>query len=89
MVDHDSGHRDEGDGDAWQGGDPDVVRAAALQLIAAGRSLLDAAEAALDDPVLADRIGGVITLIGERLGATGTPRSQPDDDRPRSTDEGP
>lgn len=89
MVDGDSGHRDEHDGESSERDEPDLVRAAALQLIAAGRSLLDAAEAALDDPVLADRIGGVIASIAERLGVTGTTDSQPDRDRHQGTDEGP
>ena len=43
--------------------DEDALRAAARELIAAGRSLLDAAEAVLDDPNATERVVAVMWTI--------------------------
>jgi hypothetical protein len=43
--------------------DEDALRAAARELIAAGRSLLDAAEAVLDDPNATERVVAVMSTI--------------------------
>lgn len=46
--------------------DEDALRAAARELIAAGRSLLDAAEAVLDDPNATERVVGVMSMIAQQ-----------------------
>ena len=45
--------------------DEDAMRAAARELIAAGRSFLDAAEALLDDPSATERVVGVVSVIAQ------------------------
>lgn len=47
--------------------DEDALRAAARELIAAGRSLLDAAEAVLDDPAATERVVGVMSVIAQQV----------------------
>jgi hypothetical protein len=47
--------------------DEEAMRAAARELIAAGRSLLDAAEAIVDDPAAARRVAMVVTAIAEQV----------------------
>lgn len=46
--------------------DEDALRAAARELIAAGRSLLDAAEAVLDDPNATERVVAVMSTIAQQ-----------------------
>ncbi len=46
--------------------DEDAMRAAARELIAAGRSFLDAAEALLDDPSATERVVGVVSAIAQQ-----------------------
>jgi hypothetical protein len=46
--------------------DEDAMRAAARELIAAGRSFLDAAEALLDDPSATERVVGVVSVIAQQ-----------------------
>jgi hypothetical protein len=46
--------------------DEDAMRAAARELIAAGRSFLDAAEALLDDPAATERVVGVVSVIAQQ-----------------------
>ncbi len=46
--------------------DDDAMRAAARELIAAGRSFLDAAEALLDDPVATERVVGIVSVIAQQ-----------------------
>ncbi len=50
--------------------DEDAMRAAARELIAAGRSFLDAAEALLDDPVATERVVGIISVIAQQAQRT-------------------
>lgn len=47
--------------------DEDALRAAARELIAAGRSLLDAAEAVLDDPAATERVIAVMSLVAQQV----------------------
>ncbi len=47
--------------------DEEAMREAARELIAAGRSLLDAAEALLDDPAATRRVGTVVSTIAEQV----------------------
>jgi len=46
--------------------DEEAMRAAARELIAAGRSFLDAAEALLDDPSATERVVGVVSVIAQQ-----------------------
>jgi hypothetical protein len=46
--------------------DDDAMREAARELIAAGRSFLDAAEALLDDPVATERVVGIVSVIAQQ-----------------------
>jgi hypothetical protein len=46
--------------------DEDAMRAAARELIAAGRSFLDAAEALLDDPSATERVVGLVSVIAQQ-----------------------
>jgi len=47
----------------------DALRDAARELIAAGRSLLDAAEAVLDDPAATERVVSVMSVIAQQAQA--------------------
>lgn len=50
--------------------DEEAMRAAARELIAAGRSFLDAAEALLDDPVATERVVGIVSAIAQQAQRT-------------------
>lgn len=50
--------------------DEEAMRAAARELIAAGRSFLDAAEALLDDPVATERVVGIVSVIAQQAQRT-------------------
>ena len=65
--------------------DDDAIQAAARQLIAAGRSFLDAAEALIDDPEALRRMMGVVTTLGQEAARMATDVGR----RVTRTDEGP
>jgi len=50
--------------------DEEAMRAAARELIAAGRSFLDAAEALLDDPIATERVVGIVSVIAQQAQRT-------------------
>lgn len=52
--------------------DDDALRDAARHLVAAGRSFLDAVDAAIDDPELLRRMSDVIVGLGRTLGDLAT-----------------
>ena len=47
--------------------DEDAMRAAARELIAAGRSFLDAAEAILDDPAATERVVAMMSVVANQV----------------------
>jgi hypothetical protein len=47
--------------------DEDAMRAAARELIAAGRSFLDAAEALLDDPAATERVVAMMSVVSQQV----------------------
>ena len=47
--------------------DEDAMRAAARELIAAGRSFLDAAEAILDDPAATERVVAMMSVVANHV----------------------
>lgn len=47
--------------------DEDAMRAAARELIAAGRSFLDAAEAILDDPAVTERVVAMMSVVANQV----------------------
>jgi hypothetical protein len=47
--------------------DEDAMRAAARELIAAGRSFLDAAEAILDDPAATERVVAMMSVVSQQV----------------------
>lgn len=65
--------------------DDDALQAAARQLIAAGRSFLDAAEALIDDPEALRRMMGVVTTLGQEAARMAADVGR----RVTRTDEGP
>lgn len=47
--------------------DEDAMRAAARELIAAGRSFLVAAEAILDDPAATERVVAMMSVVSQQV----------------------
>lgn len=68
--------------------DEDAMRAAARELIAAGRSFLDAAEALLDDPSATERVVGVVSVIAQEAQRVAADVAKDMTRGPESADEG-
>lgn len=68
--------------------DEDAMRAAARELIAAGRSFLDAAEALLDDPSATERVVGVVSVIAQQAQRVAADVAKDMTRGPESADEG-
>ena len=68
--------------------DEDAMRAAARELIAAGRSFLDAAEALLDDPTATERVVGVVSVIAQQAQRVAAGVANDMTRGPQSADEG-
>jgi len=68
--------------------DEDAMRAAARELIAAGRSFLDAAEALLDDPSATERVVGVVSAIAQQAQRVAAGVANDMTRGPQSADEG-
>jgi len=68
--------------------DEDAMRAAARELIAAGRSFLDAAEALLDDPSATERVVGVVSVIAQQAQRVAAGVANDMTRGPQSADEG-
>jgi len=69
--------------------DEEAMRAAARELIAAGRSFLDAAEALLDDPSATERVVGVVSVIAQQAQRVATNVVKDVTRDPERTDESP
>lgn len=67
--------------------DEEAMRAAARELIAAGRSFLDAAEALLDDPVATERVVGIVSVIAQQAQRTAADAFRDMTRSPEGTDE--
>ncbi len=68
--------------------DEDAMRAAARELIAAGRSFLDAAEALLDDPSATERVVGIVSVIAKQAQRVAADVAKDMTRGPESADEG-
>ena len=68
--------------------DEDAMRAAARELIAAGRSFLDAAESLLDDPAATERVVGVVSVIAQQAQRVAAGVANDMTRGPQSADEG-
>jgi hypothetical protein len=68
--------------------DEDAMRAAARELIAAGRSFLDAAEALLDDPSATERVVGIVSVIAQQAQRVAADVAKDMTRGPESADEG-
>lgn len=69
--------------------DEEAMRAAARELIAAGRSFLDAAEALLDDPTATQRVVDVVSAIAQQAQNAAASVVNMRADESEGTDEGP
>jgi hypothetical protein len=68
--------------------DEDAMRAAARELIAAGRSFLDAAEALLNDPSATERVVGIVSVIAQQAQRVAADVAKDMTRGPESADEG-
>ena len=69
--------------------DEEAMRVAARELIAAGRSFLDAAEALLDDPTATQRVVDVVSAIAQQAQNAAASVVNMRADESEGTDEGP
>jgi hypothetical protein len=69
--------------------DEDAMRTAARELIAAGRSFLDAVEALLDDPSATERVVGVVSAIAQQAQRVATDVAKDMTRGPEGTDKSP
>jgi hypothetical protein len=68
--------------------DEHAMRAAARELIAAGRSFLDAAEALLNDPSATERVVGIVSVIAQQAQRVAADVAKDMTRGPESADEG-